>query len=111
MSLVENLAPHLPYLRRFSRALTGSQANGDHYVRTALQALVAGEASIDDNLSPKVSLYRVFLSIWSATGAQLESDAGDDDTAENRIRRLTPLSRQAFLLNSLEGMSSSEQTF
>lgn len=108
MSLVENLAPHLPYLRRFSRALTGSQTNGDHYVRTALEALVAGETSIDDSLSPKVALYRVFLTIWSATGAKLENDAGEDDTAENRIRRLTPLSRQAFLLQSLEGMSLKE---
>jgi DNA-binding NarL/FixJ family response regulator len=108
MSLVENLAPHLPYLRRFSRALTGSQSNGDHYVRTALEALVAGEAAINDTLSPKVALYRVFLTIWSTTGAMLENEAGDDDTAENRIRRLTPLSRQAFLLKSLEGMSIEE---
>ena len=108
MSLVENLAPHLPYLRRFSRALTGSQSNGDHYVRTALEALVAGEAAINDTLSPKVALYRVFLTIWSTTGAMLENEAGDDDTAENRIRRLTPLSRQAFLLKSLEGMSLEE---
>ena len=100
MSLVENLAPHLPYLRRFSRALTGTQASGDQYVRTALEALVAGEASIDNTLSPKVALYRVFLTIWSATGAKLEDDAGGEDTAENRIRRLTPASRQAFLLKS-----------
>jgi len=108
MSLVENLAPHLPYLRRFSRALTGTQASGDQYVRTALEALVAGEASIDNTLSPKVALYRVFLTIWSATGAKLEDDAGGEDTAENRIRRLTPASRQAFLLKSLEGMSVDE---
>lgn len=108
MSLVETFAPHLPYLRRFSRALTGSQADGDRYVRTALEALVAGEVDLDNTLTPKVSLYRMFLSIWTATGAQLESDASDEASAAERVRRLTPLSRQAFLLSSLEGMSVTE---
>lgn len=105
MSLVEKFAPHLPYLRRFSRALTGSQVEGDNYVRTSLEALVAGDASVDDSLEPKVALYRMFLTIWTTTGAQLESHASDDATAAERVRRLTPLSRQAFLLSSLEGMS------
>ncbi len=105
MSLVETFAPHLPYLRRFSRALTGSQSEGDRYVRTALEALVAGEADVSEDHPPKVSLYRMFLAIWNATGAKLEADLGDELTAADRVRRLTPLSRQAFLLNSLEGMS------
>lgn len=108
MSLVETFAPHLPYLRRFSRALTGTQAEGDRYVRTALEALVAGEADMDDSLPPKVALYRMFLAIWTVTGAQLEADANDDAKAAERVRRLTPLSRQAFLLSSLEGMTVSE---
>ena len=108
MSLVEKFAPHLPYLRRFARALTGSQADGDTYVRAALEALVAGEATIDDSLSSKVSLYRMFLSIWSVTGAQLETAASDEPAAAERVRRLTPLSRQAFLLSSLEGMTTAE---
>lgn len=108
VSLVEKFAPHLPYLRRFSRALTGSQIEGDTYVRTALEALVAGEADIDDTLSAKVSLYRMFLAIWSVTGAQLEVASDDDPAAAARVRRLTPLSRQAFLLSSLEGMTTDE---
>ncbi|NNE57259.1 MAG: response regulator [Hellea sp.] len=105
MSLVEKYAPHLPYLRRFSRALTGSQSDGDRYVRVALEALVAGDAELNSELMPKVALYQMFLTIWNATGALLEDDPGDAELASNRIRRLTPLSRQAFLLNALEGMS------
>jgi CheY-like chemotaxis protein len=108
VSLVEKFAPHLPYLRRFSRALTGSQAEGDRYVRTALEALVAGDITVDETSSPKLSLYRMFLSIWSVTGAQLETEPNDAPTAADRVRRLTPLSRQAFLLSALEGMSTSE---
>lgn len=108
MSLVDTYAPYLPYLRRFSRALTGSQADGDRYVRTALEALVAGEASIDQSLSPKTALYRMFLGIWGSTGAQLESPDGASDAPEGRIRKLTPVSRQAFLLSALEGLSVEE---
>lgn len=104
MSLVETFAPHLPYLRRFSRALTGSQSEGDRYVRTALEALVTGEISIEEQLPPKVALYRMFLAIWNTTGAQLEGSPTGEDSAANRVRRLTPLPRQAFLLNALEGM-------
>ena len=104
MNLVETYAPYLPYLRRFSRALTGSQSSGDRYVRTALEALVAGEAEIDESLSPKVALYQMFLGIWNSTGAQLETQSGEIQEPGDRIRQLTPLSRQAFLLNSLEGI-------
>ena len=41
MSLLARLAPHLPYIRRYARALTGDQQTGDHYVRVALEALAA----------------------------------------------------------------------
>ena len=41
MSLGQELAPHLPFLRRYARALTGTQASGDAYVRAALEALVS----------------------------------------------------------------------
>jgi len=108
VSLVETFAPHLPYLRRFARALTGSQVNGDRYVRTALEALVAGDATINEDLAPKISLYRMFLGIWTVTGAQLETEPNDEATAAERVRRLTPLSRQAFLLSALEGMTAIE---
>ena len=38
MSLVQKLGPHLPYLRRYARALTGTQKSGDSYVKAALNA-------------------------------------------------------------------------
>ena len=41
MSLSMRIAAHLPYLRRFSRAVTGSQASGDAYVAAVLEALIA----------------------------------------------------------------------
>src|SRR4051794_29443368 len=101
MSLLERLAPHLPYVRRYARALTGDQATGDRYVRVALEALAAGEKSLDANLTPRVALYHVFHAIWCPPGAQLEpvedDDSGQQDDAAHRLMRIAPRSRQAFL--------------
>ncbi len=112
MSFVEQLGPHLPYLRRYARALTGAQASGDQYVKAALQALAAGETELAD-LPPRVALYRLFQVIWGATGAQLETspDAGAEITGDaitQRVLRIPPKHRQAFLLTALEGFTVSE---
>ena len=40
-SLSQEIAPHLPYLRRYARALTGSQTSGDAHVTACLEAIVA----------------------------------------------------------------------
>ena len=44
---IHTVAPHLPYLRRFARALTGTQASGDTYVAAVLESLIA-----DPSFSP-----------------------------------------------------------
>ncbi|MGH6977896.1 MAG: response regulator [Brevundimonas sp.] len=111
MSLLARLAPHLPYVRRYARALTGDQATGDNYVRVALEALAAGERQLSAEMTPRVALYHVFHTIWTATGAQLEDvNAADDqnDPAAQRLMRISPRSRQAFLLTALEGFTPSE---
>ena len=112
MSLLARLAPHLPYVRRYARALTGDQTTGDHYVRVALEALAAGERSLEEAYSPRVALYHVFHAIWCTSGAQLE-DRKDEilasaEDASQRLMRIAPRSRQAFLLTALEGFTPNE---
>jgi CheY-like chemotaxis protein/DNA-directed RNA polymerase specialized sigma24 family protein len=112
MSLLAKLAPHLPYVRRYARALTGEQATGDQYVRVSLEALAAGERSLDEALGARVALYQVFHAIWQSSGAQLETVAADDApvarTAGERLLRIAPRSRQAFLLTAVEGFTPTE---
>jgi CheY-like chemotaxis protein len=108
MSLLARLAPHLPYVRRYARALTGDQSTGDNYVRVALEALAAGERQLSPDMTPRVALYHVFHAIWSTTGAQLEPVQEDDTDAGQRLMRISPRSRQAFLLTALEGFTPSE---
>jgi DNA-directed RNA polymerase specialized sigma24 family protein len=107
MSLVEQLGPHLPYLRRYARALTGNQKSGDAYVKAALQALAAGEAELEE-LPPKVALYKLFQVIWGQTGAKLETAPDQADTITQRVMRIPPKHRQAFLLTALEGFTIDE---
>ena len=107
MSLVEQLGPHLPYLRRYARALTGTQKSGDLYVKAALQALAAGEAELEQ-LPPKVALYKLFQLIWGQTGAKLENPPEDGDAVTQRVLRIPPRHRQAFLLTALEGFTIDE---
>jgi CheY-like chemotaxis protein len=112
MSLLARLAPHLPYIRRYARALTGDQTSGDNYVRVALEALAAGERVLEPNLTPRVALYHVFHAIWCTTGAMLEPVEDEvsrtQTDAAHRLMRIAPRSRQAFLLTALEGFTPSE---
>ena len=111
MGLLERLAPHLPYMRRYARALTGDQSAGDAYVRAALEALAAGERTLPPHLTPRVALYHVFHTIWDSTGARLEGRAGEGpevEDASHRLMRIAPRSRQAFLLTALEGFNPQE---
>ena len=64
MSISDAVAPHIPFLRRFARALCGTQAAGDAYVAAALEAILADPGCFDSELEPKVALYKLFLRNW-----------------------------------------------
>lgn len=106
MPISDQIRPELPYLRRFARALCGTQDGGDAYVVSTLEALVAEPELFDENLPPRVTLYRVFLKIWNTVPLNDSHDKASE--GEARLERLTPKSRQAFLLTSVEGFSSGD---
>ncbi len=64
MSISDAIAPHIPFLRRFARALCGTQAAGDAYVAATLEEILADPACFDAKLEPKVALYKLFLRSW-----------------------------------------------
>ena len=116
MSLGQQLAPHLPFLRRYGRALTGSQEQGDRYVRAALEAIVAAPEEFPRDVDPRLGLYRTFQVIWQTTNDSPSSLAdGDGDgpeaIARARLARMTPLSRQALLLTAMEGFSVEDAAY
>jgi len=115
MSLGQQLAPHLPFLRRYGRALTGSQSHGDKYVRATLEAIVAAPEEFPRDVDPRLGLYRTFQAIWGSTNDDQQADPGDVDdqeaVARARLARMTPLSRQALLLTAMEGFTVEDTAY
>ena len=100
---------NLPYLRRYARALTGSQETGDKYAIATLEALIAEPDLMSDENSPKVDLFRTFHVIWSTSGAPLgEAEEGLSKKAQAHLAKLTPKTREALLLSSIEGFSDED---
>ncbi|MDC7785000.1 response regulator [Rhodoplanes sp. TEM] len=109
MSSAQMVAHHLPYLRRYARALTGSQTSGDAYVAATLEAMIKEPSIMGDGDRPKVALFRCFTAIWNSLPVNGTSDLAEPDSpAERRLGQLTPKARQAFLLVSLEGFSEED---
>jgi DNA-directed RNA polymerase specialized sigma24 family protein/CheY-like chemotaxis protein len=111
MSLSTRIAPHLPYLRRYSRAITGSQTSGDAYVRAMLEALIADPSIFPETNSDKLGLFRLYASIFS--DLQVEIEPGDSPFAWERrasahLAAVPTRARQAFLLVTVEGFPLAE---
>lgn len=115
MSLGQQLAPHLPFLRRYGRALTGSQSHGDKYVRATLEAIVAAPEEFPRDVDPRLGLYRTFQVIWNSTNDGEQADPGEvedqEAIARARLARMTPLSRQALLLTAMEGFTTEDAAY
>lgn len=109
MSPAQLVVQYLPYLRRYARALTGSQLAGDAYVAATLETLVSDPATLGADQNVKVALFRVFTRIWNSLAVNGENEpVARDLPAEIRLGQITALPRQAFLLSSLEGFNEDE---
>jgi len=110
MTQSASIGSHLPYLRRFARALTGNQRAGDTYAIATLEA-IAKEPGGTKPVT-RQSLFRIFLKIWrSATISRRGGEKPDSHlmrAADRTLEALTPLPRVAFLLRSLEGFTTAE---
>jgi CheY-like chemotaxis protein/DNA-directed RNA polymerase specialized sigma24 family protein len=109
VSKSQTVTQDVPFLRRYARALTGSQMSGDAYVAATLEALIADRSVLDDAAGPRVALFRLFTKIWSSlaiNGAALPEVSLRP--GEQKVGNLMPLPRQAFLLVALEGFDESD---
>ena len=74
MPISKAIAPHIPYLRRFARALAGTQAAGDAYVAATLEVLIEDPSLFDTSIDPRVALYRTFLGLWNSVDVNLKPE-------------------------------------
>ncbi|WP_102958788.1 response regulator [Mangrovicella endophytica] len=111
MSMSSRIMPHIPYLRRYARALSGSQASGDAYVAAVLEALIADPSLFNADEAPRIALYRLFSSLWQSLEVNIREDApvsAWEEKAAHNLRAISPRPRQAFLLVAVEGFTTEE---
>jgi CheY-like chemotaxis protein len=102
------LVSYVPYLRRFARALTGSQTAGDAGVVAALEAVLANKSP---EIPARIALYRLVLAAVNAQDARPPVTAQisrDVTTVDRNLAALTPMGRQAFLLVAMEDFTLDE---
>jgi CheY-like chemotaxis protein/DNA-directed RNA polymerase specialized sigma24 family protein len=112
MALAHAIAEHLPYLRRYARALCGTQKSGDAYVRACLETIVADPSVVGSDTTPRVALYRLFHKLWGSANVDLRNVANSRPQpaagVEKKLGELTPARRQALLLTAMEGFNVSD---
>jgi DNA-directed RNA polymerase specialized sigma24 family protein len=111
MSISQSISDYVPFLRRFARALTGSQAAGDAYVVATLEAILGDPAQIPLGSDPRVALYRIFIKAWAALPLNHVVEpilSGDEAAAQRNLGTLQLRPRVAFLLSSLEGFDTKQ---
>lgn len=109
LDLSQAVARDLPYLRRYARALTGSQATGDSYAAATLETLLVDPSVVAQASNPKVGLFHAFHIVWSSAGSPVEeADTRLMARANAHLARLTPHSREALLMQSIEGFALAE---
>ncbi|MGB3339526.1 MAG: response regulator [Devosia sp.] len=111
MTLSTRIAPHLPYLRRFSRAVTGSQTSGDAYVAATLEALIADISLFPEASNDRIALYKLFSALFSSSAVKVPQPTSTyawEKRAATNLANLAPRPRQAFLLVAVEGFTHAQ---
>ncbi len=111
MSLSATIAPHLPFLRRFSRAVSGSQESGDALVAAMLEAIIADVDIFPDASNDRIALYKVFARLFTSVAIRVPQEhpqSAWEQRAAANLNAISPRPRQAFLLVAVEGFSEDE---
>jgi CheY-like chemotaxis protein len=98
MEFARDIAAHLPYLRRYARALMANQKGGDRLVAHCLDVLVDDIGHLPGDMPLRIALYRLLHVLWSAS-ALAERRPGS---------RHSPVMREALLLTAMEGFGPQE---
>ncbi len=98
---------HLPYLRRYARALTADTTRGDDLVAEALPIALADPVTFGLERPDRLKLYGLLNGLCDADGPRL-SDLTGRHPMEKALAGLPEQERRLFLLVSLEELTVSE---
>ena len=101
--LSDQLRIELPYLRRYARALTGTQDAGDELAFRTLEAILNDRSALQADLTLRVAIFKLFHAEWGKQDAiEAAADAGLHQKAQIRLSQLAPDTREALLLSTIE---------
>lgn len=109
----DEIASKIPYLRRYARALTGSQAVGDQYVRISLEMILESPDRLPDKGDLQRELFRLLHEVWirvSPEGLAALGPGGDTRMRE-LLGGLEGRERQVLLLVAVEGYSFADTAY
>ena len=102
-SFTDLVAADIPYLRRYARALTGSQTRGDKYTVATVEAILRDRSDFENDRGMKVNLFKCFHAIWSTSGQMFaDPEDGLQSRKHGLLATLTANSREALLLRTIE---------
>lgn len=112
MSHTPPISQNLVALRRFARALTGSQKSGDAYAVVTLEAIAAQDEVPNGPRAMKLLLFTTFLRTWLSMPLNRQpldlAPGTATEAADRALRAITPLPRVAFLLRAMEDFSDDD---
>lgn len=103
----QQMMHHLPFLRRYARALTGSTERGDRVVTNCLEIATADPERYGLDGNSRLPLYRLLNELT----ADLKPDFGDGAPVhpiEEALSSLPEMLRRVYLLISLESLSTAD---
>lgn len=110
--LKEQAAAILPYLRRYARALTGSQQQGDQWVRMCVEILLQQPELLASKAATAADIFTIFHRLQLPFGTLDPANPAEATDTPARLKtHLTDIpqrQRQALLLTVLESFSIDE---
>jgi CheY-like chemotaxis protein len=108
--LSREIIRHIPFLRRYARALTGTQEQGDHYVKASLGSLLEDPAKLAANIPLRLQLFKFFHDTFQSNlGAAPGAVDGDSTLSplpmQLHLTQLPSRERQVLLLSTIEGFA------
>lgn len=97
------LMAHLPYLRRYARALTGSAARGDALVTRALERFLNDDDGADGGIALRLALYARLNTL--ADESDPRPARGSAHPVEAALDTLDETDRRLYLLVNLEDVA------
>jgi len=106
----EAITRTLPFLRRYARAVTGSQKRGDEWVRLCAEVALRQPDLIAHAEDTKLGVFTLFHRLRQPFGTLEEG--GAENSVSGRLKEsltdMAPLQRQVLLLTVLEGFTVSD---